>query len=254
MQRLRIASLLCLFALSSTAFTGVAPAQTPSVAQKLTSAMIEALGGQAFLDVKEIQTNGRFFSFRRGEVSGAQIYADFVKFPDMERTEFGKEKEKTIKINKGDEGWLVSGKDEKDVKVQSAREAEEFLSDIKTSFDFVTRFVLNTPKTTLLATGTETIDFRRTDIVEMRDTAKNLFRFYVDRETRLPAKFQVRKANDSVLFEETYGNWHKFQGIMSPLFITRYKDGVKTMEIRADKVAYNPGFPDSLFTVSAAAK
>src|SRR5688572_6647093 len=113
MQRLRIASLLCLFALSSTAFTGVAPAQTPSVAQKLTSAMIEALGGQAFLDVKEIQTNGRFFSFRRGEVSGAQIYADFVKFPDMERTEFGKEKEKTIKINKGDEGWLVSGKDEK---------------------------------------------------------------------------------------------------------------------------------------------
>ena len=53
------------------------------------------------------------------------------------------------------------------------------------------------------------------------------------------------------MHEEVYANWHKFDGVMTPLMVVRYKDGVKTMEIRAEKVAYNPGFPDSLFAPPA---
>jgi hypothetical protein len=34
---------------------------------------------------------------------------------------------------------------------------------------------------------------------------------------------------------------------MTPLMVVRYKDGAKTMEIRAQSAKYNPGFPDSLF-------
>src|SRR6266568_903664 len=51
--------------------------------------MIEALGGQVFLDVKDIHATGRFFGFTRGELSAADAFADYIKFPDMERTEFG---------------------------------------------------------------------------------------------------------------------------------------------------------------------
>jgi hypothetical protein len=58
----------------------------------------------------------------------------------------------------------------------------------------------------------------------------------------------VRRAGESSVYDEIYSNWHKFQGVMTPLFVVRSKDGMKTMEIRAENAAYNPGLADSLFS------
>src|SRR5437867_76112 len=65
------------------------PATAQSRSNPVMDQMIQALGGPAFVDVKEIQTGGRFFAFTKGELSGSDIFADYIKFPDMERTEFG---------------------------------------------------------------------------------------------------------------------------------------------------------------------
>jgi hypothetical protein len=62
---------------------------------------------------------------------------------------------------------------------------------------------------------------------------------------------QVRRTDESKLHEEQYSNWHKFQGVMTPLFVSRFTDGVKTMEIRAEAAAYNSGLSDSLFAAPA---
>ena len=35
---------------------------------------------------------------------------------------------------------------------------------------------------------------------------------------------------------------------MTPLFVSRYVDGLKMMEIRADNVSYNSGLSENLFT------
>src|SRR5262245_52417817 len=72
--------------------------------------MIRALGAQEFLGVKEIHTTGRFFSFSKGELNGSDLFADYIKFPDMERTEFGREKNKSITINRGKEGWKIESR------------------------------------------------------------------------------------------------------------------------------------------------
>src|SRR5258706_8981548 len=89
-------------------------------------AMIEALGGPAFLDVKEIHTSGRFFSFSKGDLSGADHSEDYIKMPDMERTEFGTTRKKEITINRGKEGWKVTGK--KEPEPQGVKQTEEFLA------------------------------------------------------------------------------------------------------------------------------
>lgn len=234
------------FLMNATAF-----AQTTSSARQLLDQMITALGGKQFLDVKEIQTSGRFFGFKKDAVSSSDLYTDYLKFPNMDRTEFGKERQKTIQINRGLEGWMIrpgsSSKGEPDVTEQSSVETEEFLTNFRTSFDYVVRFAVNSPNTSLLTTGSESVDSRRADVLEVRDSDKNLMRIFIDRETRLPVKMQTRLASSSVLQEESYANWHKFDGVMTPLMIVRYKNGVKTMEIRAEKAVYNPGFPDSLF-------
>jgi hypothetical protein len=235
------------------AFTLIGNAQIAS-AEKIFDSMIDAMGGKAYLDVKEIQVTGRYFTFKRDAVVGSELYEDFIKFPDMERTEFGKERDKKIQINKGKEGWSVTppvkGKIP-EVQPQSKAQINEVLDNLKTSFDYVPRFVVNTPKTSLVNAGTELVEFKRTDILEIRDPQKNLMRIYVDRATHLPVKVQRRNADESTVKEEIYANWHKFDGVMTPLMVVSYKDGVKIQEIRADKVAYNPGFSDTLFAPPA---
>jgi hypothetical protein len=216
-------------------------------ARLLSNQMVEALGGQAFLDVREIHTTGRFYSFSKGELSGGDLFVDYIVFPDKERTEFGREKNKSITINKGEEGWLINTR-EKEVEPQPASQAEDFAVGFKTSYDYVLRFVLNQPETTLQSLGNEIIDFKRADVLEVRDPSKNLIRFYIDRTSRLPLKMQVRRGNEREVREELYGNWHRFQGVMTPMFVSRSTDGVKTMEIRLDTAAYNTGLSDALFS------
>jgi hypothetical protein len=210
--------------------------------------MVDALGGQTYLDVKDIHTTGRFFSFTRGDLSGSDIFSDYIKFPDMERTEFGTLNKRSITINRGKEGWKIVGK--RDPEPQGAAEAEEFLKGFKTSIDYLLRFVIKEKQTTIQSVGAEIIDFKRVDVVEVRDPEKNRITFYIDRDTHLPVKMQVRRTDESKVREEQYNNWHKFQGVMTPVYVSRLTDGLKTMEIHLDTAAYNSGISDNLFVPS----
>jgi len=189
----------------------------------------------------------------------SDLYANYWKIPDMDRIEFGKDKTKPVRvdINHGFEGWRLTqpakGKD-LDVAKQSEAEIDEFLKGFRTSFNYVMRFVVNAPKATLVNAGSTTVDTKRADILEIRDAQKNLMRVYIDRETRYPLKVQTRLTDEQFTDEWLYANWHEFDGVMTPLLVVRYRDGVKLQETRVETVAYNPGFPDSLFAPPSKAK
>lgn len=236
--------LLCLCVLA-----GTRPAEAQTKATQLIDQMIDALGGQTFLDVKDIHTTGRFFAFTRGQLSGSDIFSDYIKLPDMERVEFGPTTRRTTQINRGKEGWKIVAK--KSPEPQSPGEIEEFLKGLKTSLDYVLRFTLEERQTTVQPLPSEMIDFKRIDVVELRDPEKNRIRFYIDRDTHLPIKMQVRRTEESKLHEEQYSNWHKFEGVMTPLYVSRLTDNVKTMEIHLETSAYNSGLSDNLFAPPA---
>jgi hypothetical protein len=166
----------------------------------------------------------------------------------MERTEFGREKRKEIQINNRDEGWKITPKD-KEPKEQVPAEVQEFKAAFQTTADYILRFTLDDPKTTIQHVGSEILDFNRADLIEIRDPAKNRIVFFIDRTTKLPVKMQVRRSDEKVLREERYGNWHAFQGVLTPLYIGRFTDGEKTMEMRMESAVYNSSLPDTLFTV-----
>jgi hypothetical protein len=236
-------SCVLIFGICAIVLTGAAGAQSKP-AQAIDQ-MIDALGGAAFLDVRDIHTTGRFFAFTRGALTSTDVFSDYIKFPDMERVEFGTLSRKSIRINRGKEGWTIPGK--KDPLPQSAAETEEFLKGLKTSFDYVLRFIVKERQTTIQNLPSELIDFKRVDVVELRDPQKNLIRFFIDRDTHLPMKMQVRRTDESKLHEEQYASWHKLEGVMTPMFVSRLTDGVKTMEIHLETAAYNSGISDNLF-------
>jgi len=248
MRKFNFAVLFTLVAFSFVALPLQAQNQPPTP-KKVLDDMIHALGGQAFLDVSDIKTTGNFYQFKRGELTGGDYYIDYIKFPLMERTEFGRTKNKEITINNADKGWKITPKD-KEPQDLTAGEVKEFQKTFKTSFDYIVRFTLAEPQTTIQVTGSDIVDFNRADIVEIRDPEKNRILLYVDRTTKLPVKLQVRRTDEKVTHEERYGNWHAFNGIMTPLFVGRYTDNDKVMEVRVESATYNSNLPDSLFTVA----
>lgn len=236
MSLLRITVAVALFALPG-------HSQTQNRPKAILDQVIQALGGQAFLDVREIETRGRFFQFQRGELSGGGPFVDYIKFPDKERTEFGKKNESII-VNNGEKGWTIENKE---IEEQPAGEVESFQKAFRLSFDYILRFVLSDPKTTVQHVGSEIINFKRADLVEIRDAKKNLTRLYIDRDTHLPIKKELRQVDENDVKEEHYSNYHRVGGVMTPLLVVRFTDNVKTMEIRAETVAYNSGLSDGLF-------
>src|SRR5262245_66594750 len=107
----RLITIVRALGFSAAAWGGAAQSRA-NRSNAVVDAMVEALGGPTFLDVKEIHTSGRFFSFSKGELSGSDHFEDYIKMPDMERTEFGGTRNKEININRGSQGWKINGKKE----------------------------------------------------------------------------------------------------------------------------------------------
>jgi hypothetical protein len=236
-RSLAVAALVCALSIST------APAQSRSP-RKTLDEMIAALGGEAFLKVRDIHNKGLYYSFYRGELDTGDIFVDYIRFPDAERTELGAARNKTVTINSSGVGWMM---ERGEVWEQSIEQLSDFAASFQTSYEYVTRFVINDPDVSLVDLGAETVDFKRANVVEFRDAAKNRIRYYVDRDTHLPLKMQVRLAGDTLVRDETYANWRRFAGVHTPLVVTRHRDGVKVMEIRLESVSYNVGLADSLF-------
>jgi hypothetical protein len=224
-----------------------ASAQTDK-ATTIINDMITALGGKTFLEVREIRSSGKIFGFKNDTMAGSDVFVDYVKFPDKRRTEYGTYRIKPAEIINGETGWNI---DLPKIEAKPPAEAKSLQAGFKTGFQYVARFILNRPGLVLQHVGTELITFRTNDVLEFRDS-DNLLRLFVDQQSHLPTKMEVRRSGETFLREEQYANWHDFQGIQTPLFIIRLKDGEREREIRFDNVSYNPGMADSLFAPPAA--
>jgi hypothetical protein len=233
----------------ATALVLVAGAGLPSFAQtdptEILDRAIDRLGGEAFLGVTDVVAEGRFYQFQRGELSGGDEFRDLLKFPDKERTELGKDGD-VIRINNGEQGWNVD-KEEKTVEEQIPTQIALFREELKVTLDHLLRVVLPSSTATLQYVGRDMLDFSRVDVLEIRDEDRTRISLYVDRSDGLILKKSVRRLSNPQVLDEVYSNYHDIDGVFTPLLVTRYTDGVKTMEIRYDSVTYNSGLEDALF-------
>jgi len=70
------------------------PRRIPAKAKTVLDQAIQALGGDAYLNIQEISQQGRTYSFHHGETTSTGIlFWRFVKFPDKERIEVTKQRD-----------------------------------------------------------------------------------------------------------------------------------------------------------------
>jgi hypothetical protein len=228
------------------------PEQSAAKAKELIELMIQALGGQAYLNVQDITRIGRLALFdSKGELSGYTQFWDFTILPDKNRTEYSK-KRNVIDVYNGDKAWTL---DRGGVEELAVDRIERFQEGLKKDLDHLLRKRLKEDGMTFRYGGAEIVDLKQVDWVDIVDAERITTRVAIERSSRRPlrAVYIVRDRATRTRTEdiEIFANYHAFQGVMTAKQITRHRQGRMVYQVFFEDVQYNTGLAESLFTREA---
>jgi len=213
--------------------------------------MIQALGGDAYLHLRDMSQEGRTYSFHLGEPTGVGVqFWRFYKFPDQERIELTKKRD-VIEVFHGDQGFEITYKG---TRAYDPKELTDSLRRREFSLDWILRNWLIEPGIALFyegATVAEQKDVQQVTIMNARNQAVTI---YINSTTHLPVKktFSWRDPTDKQrnIEGEVYDNYRPVQGVMTPFDVARYYNGDMSNQRFLTSVTYNTGLSDSLFAAA----
>ncbi len=226
-------------------------AQDPAVARgrQILDQAVEALGGQAYLNLRDYRTEGRAFSFDHWEeISGMAPLINYQRLPDKLRQVQGKDHDVIMVIN-GDKGWDSTYRG---VAALPAAEIERSQLSRKLSFDVILRFRLKEPGAAALFTGTDFVDGQPVDVVEFSDADLNVVKLGLAHETHLPVRREWERKLPNHEREqnvETLGKYHAAKGsvVQFPFYVLRERNGMKVFEAFIEEIDATHRLDDSLF-------
>ena len=228
-------------------------AQDEEKIQKLFQDAIQAMGGQTFLRVSDIVSEGNMFFFNaEGDSSGLIKYNDYTKLPDKSRNEVGnRKKERDIVVFNlsTNEGWILEG--QKETKTATPEQMKEFKGMVKHSFDNIFRFRYKDPQNKLFYLGPGQGDDVQSEMVQLLDPDNDTVTIYFSRASRLPTKIEYKSLSKRGVQQrhvEEYSQWHEIQGVKMPLRIDSFVNGRKSSQLFPVKVTFNNNLPDSFFS------
>jgi hypothetical protein len=252
---------ILLLALAVCAAPGVASAQTPQSpnansqkARTELQAMVAALGGQRWLSLKNIYTEGRVSGFYHGKPTGAiQNFYEWRTPSGQERVEFTK-KHDDIEIFTGDYCWEATYRGKRALPKDIC---EDFQRRRDHSIDTAVRVWMNDPKTMLIDDGQSLSERHLTDQVTLINADNDSITIQMDAETHLPRSrsFQYRdpEFHDRDTDREEYDNYHAVDGFPTPYSVTRFKNGDIVSQRYLYRAAYNVELSPDMFDIDAAA-
>jgi len=234
-------------------FVPFSRAQDEEKIKKLFQDAIEAMGGDTFLNVTDMVSEGRAFGFDFEGASSLPVkFTDYTKFPDKSRYESGNGKnqlEITV-FNLGqNEGWIYEPA--KGVRDAKPEEMGEFKNAIKHSIDAIFRFRYKDPENRLFYMGPGEGSDVRLDIVKLVDPENDEVLIYFDRISKLPAKVEYRDINSKGVRQrhvEEFSQWFMKQGVNTPLRVDGYVNGRRLSQHFLLKVTYNNNLADGFFS------
>jgi len=245
------------------------PEQSTAKGKQILSDLINALGGAGYSQVRESQCQGRRALFgHNGALTGYIDFIDYRRYPDTDRTEYiGKGRNTILQSLIGidgldfahggvvitlfnrDQGWTY---DRSGVSEAPATSVTDFQEQMKRNVDNLLRLRLTEEGMSIRFGGSDTVDLKQVDWVELTDREQRTFRLAVDRSTHLLVRGIVITKNEETqeIDEDVaiYTNYQLRDSVWVPLQISRERNGRRTSQYFYDTCKFNPGFPDSLFT------
>lgn len=217
-------------------------------ARALIDQAIQALGGQAYLNVHDMEQEGRTYSFHHGQpTSNGVLFWRFLEYPDKERVEVTKERDVAY-LYTGNKGYELTYKGARPVE---KNDLEDYIRRRRLSLETVLRVWVNDPGVALFYDGNAlagNLPAQQITLINAKNEAVSLF---FDPETHLPIK-KTYKWRDPVdrernVEEEIFDNYRLAQGVMTPYGFTRYFNGDMQSQRFVTGVHYNEALNPAMF-------
>lgn len=225
-------------------------AKDPSVlkAKQVLDGMIKALGGEAYLNIRDMSVEGRSYSFWQGRPSGmGVVFWRFWQWPDKDRVELTKQRD-VVELNIGDKGYEVTYKG---TATQDPKQLDDYLRRRDHSLETVIRNWLPAKDTLILYSGTAIVEQNLADQITVFNGNNDSVVISVDPHSHLPVRktFSYRDPLDRMKDDEAeiFSNYRTVQGISTPYSIVRMQNGEMRSQRFITNVTYNSGLAPTLF-------
>jgi hypothetical protein len=217
-------------------------------AKALLEQAIQALGGQAYLNIQDISQQGRSYSFYHGRPNSyGVLFWRFYRYPDKDRIELTKKRD-VVYLYNGDKGYEITYKG---TRALEPKDLADYLRREHYALDRVLREWLHEPGIALFYDGPAVAGDKPAQQVTILNAKNEGVTIDIDSNTHLPLKssFSWRDPTDRQrnVQAELYDNYRPVQGIMTPFSVTRFFNGDMSNQRFLNSVSYNQGLSDSKF-------
>ena len=250
----------------------LAPDESTVKARQVLRQVVAALGGQAYLNVRDTQCDGRAAQFgTAGTLMGFTLFRDQWLLPDKNRVEYFTKGEHTIlgflmgsdellithggamiTVFNGKEGWSL---DKSGVSNQADDLIENFNEQVKTGMNNMLRKRMNEPGVDVRYAGTDLIDLKEAEWIEFVDSEHREMRLGVDKSTHLPLRWVLATRNpetrERTEMITSYTQFMTFDGVRTPLSIELARNDHKMSQTFLSACKFNSELAPDLFTRGA---
>ena len=230
-----------------------AAAKNAQQARAALDRMVQALGGQAWLDMKNQEREGFIAAFFHGNPdAGTTLYYEFHQWPDHDRVDVTKHRD-VVEFYLGNEGWEVTYRGKKPMDKELL---DDFIRRRDHSIETAIKVWLKDPNTILVYEGQHLVERKLGEQVTLISADNESITILMDTQSHLPLEriFQWRDPlyKDKNTDSEEYDDYHTMDGFPTPFSITRFKNGEMWRQYYIKKVTFNQALPGDFWSVEAA--
>lgn len=234
----------------------------PVRGKEIVDKAITALGGKAFLEMRDRTERGRAYSFYHEQLSGlsrAVIYTRYLTRPEppqygfiglRERQAYGKKEDVYIVFNE-DGGHEITYRGVRPLaETTRTRWRESLLHNVL----YILRMRLGEPGLIFEFRGTQIYENFPVSVVDIIDQENVVTKVYFSQSSNLPVRQEWinrdPRTRGQISEVTVFSKYRDIgEGVQWPMVIRRERDGEKVFEMFTDEISVNNGLTDDMFSI-----
>jgi hypothetical protein len=226
------------------------------------NAMVQALGGDRWLNQQNSYAEGRIAAFYEGKPTGATIQYWDWKTPGMERLDLDEkshDQHNWVQVFTPKACWEVTYRGVQPIKKMSEDNdpCGDAIRRSDHSIEEAVKVWMKDPSTVLLYEGRSMVERRMAEQVTLLNANDDSITILMDAETHLPLRrtyyWRDPVYKDRNQEDEEYDDYHMVDGLPTPFSVTRLHNGDMSMQRYVFKARYNVDLPSDIFNLDAIA-
>ncbi len=235
--------------------SGDAAQKNAQQARAALDAMVQALGGQAWLNIRNMERDGHVAAFYQGDPDlGTEETFEFHQWPDHDRIDVTKHRD-VVEFFIGRQAWEVTYRGKKPLDRDIV---DDYLRRRDHSIETAVKVWMKDPNTILIYEGQRLAERHLAEQVTLISPQNEAITILMDVQTHLPLQrtFEWRDPlyHDKNTDTEEYDDYHTIDGFPTPFTITRLKNGDPVRQYYVTGVKFNESLSADFWDPDAEAR